>query len=442
MRRFYMTLALLSFVALYVVVVAQESCPKITEDALETVDVVCDEMGIDQICYGNVELEIETVDDASDYSFEEPGDTLELSQLQRLQLSPMDEDAGIWGIAMMQLRANVPNTAPGQGVTFLLFGDVSLENREASFTTLPITSTGNINVRSGPSTDFAVVGSLTNGQSINAFGRNQVGDWLKIRLDSDTVGWVYAPLMTMEGDIETLSIVEENGESSSAQAYYFRTGIGDAPCEEAPNSGILVRSPEGIGEVNMTLNGVSVSFGSTLFMQAEPEGDLNVSVLQGHARLKSFDEEQLALVGTKISVPLNDQLEATGPPSLPKPCAAEDLENLPVEHWQCQWVEVQMAAGWERQCPATIPAGMDVLLSLASDTYAEATIDAFIDAADSYMLIDGDHVDVYRSKWDAGDEFGYDTHYYWESPDAGIYTITASNQDQTTSCEVIVLGEE
>ena len=29
------------------------------------------------------------------------------------------------------------------------------------------------------------------------------------------------------------------------QAFYFRSGIGDAPCAEAPNSGILIQTPEG-----------------------------------------------------------------------------------------------------------------------------------------------------------------------------------------------------
>ena len=89
---------------------------------------------------------------------------------------------------------------------------------------------------------------------------------------------------------------------------------------------------------------------------------MSVSVLQGHARLFSFGEEQLALSGTTVSVPINDQLQATGPPTPPRACVATEIEGVPFDEWQCDWVELHLGEDFG-ECPAVIPFGMDLLFS-------------------------------------------------------------------------------
>jgi len=60
-----------------------------------------------------------------------------------------------------------------------------------------------INVRSGPSTDYPVVGVLIAGQTVPAMGRTVGGDWVQIAYPGvgGGVAWVYSPLIILEGSL-------------------------------------------------------------------------------------------------------------------------------------------------------------------------------------------------------------------------------------------------
>lgn len=64
-----------------------------------------------------------------------------------------------------------------------------------------------INVRSGPGTDYTFVGKLLAGQQVPALGRSAGGDWVKIVFPEGPggTGWVYAYLVTVNG---VLPVVE------------------------------------------------------------------------------------------------------------------------------------------------------------------------------------------------------------------------------------------
>ena len=69
------------------------------------------------------------------------------------------------------------------------------------------TDQNQINVRSGPATDYPIVGVLVSGQRAPALGRSAGGDWIVIVYPGveGGVAWVYAPLVTVSG---SLPIVE------------------------------------------------------------------------------------------------------------------------------------------------------------------------------------------------------------------------------------------
>jgi len=56
-----------------------------------------------------------------------------------------------------------------------------------------------INVRTGPGTDYDSIGVLIAGQVVPALGRSAGGSWIKIVYAgvADGVGWVYSPLVTL-----------------------------------------------------------------------------------------------------------------------------------------------------------------------------------------------------------------------------------------------------
>lgn len=64
-----------------------------------------------------------------------------------------------------------------------------------------------INVRSGPSAKYDIIGVLIVGQTVPAKGRTPGGDWIQIFYPGvpDSTGWVYSPLVDVSG---SLPIVE------------------------------------------------------------------------------------------------------------------------------------------------------------------------------------------------------------------------------------------
>jgi hypothetical protein len=236
-----------------------DDCPQIVEAALEAVDEFCAATGRNQVCYGHIALDAALRGDVEDIVFEQPGDILNVASLDTMQLSPMDITTGAWGVAVMRLQANLPDTLPGQNVTFLLFGDVEIRNAVPT---------------------------------------------------DDT----------------------QNSELHAMQAFYLRTGIGDAPCAGAPQSGLVVQTPEGVGAVVFNINGVDVEMGSTVFFQADADKGMTVSTLEGAANVSAELGSQPVLAGTWVRIPLDEDYQPSHAPGWPRPytCRSAIHEALPL----------------------------------------------------------------------------------------------------------------
>jgi uncharacterized protein YgiM (DUF1202 family) len=318
-------------------VAAQEDCPTIVRTALDATDAACEATSRNQACYGNTQLEAIPQEGIEDFNFEQPGDIVDVVGVSTLTLQPLSGD--VWGVALMRLQANIPETLPGQNVTFLLFGDVDIRNAVETNVepiTVNVTSTGDINVRSGPSTSDQRIAGLSNGETVVADGRNPDSSWLRIQLSDGNPGWVSADLVTVEDDITLLNVVDPLAlpppPLNPMQAFYFKSGIGDAPCEEAPDSGILIQTPEGVGTINLTVNEVDIQLGSTAYLQAQASGDMTVNVVENQATVSAQGTTRFVPAGSRVRVPLDANLAADGPPSEPEPYDNADLAAVPVSH--------------------------------------------------------------------------------------------------------------
>jgi hypothetical protein len=234
-----------------------ETCPAIVETALDNTDKICTEAGRNQACYGHVALTAEAQPGIEDFVFDAAGDIVNVGTVQTMALSPMDEENGTWGVVLMRLQANLPDTMPGQNVTFLLFGDVEITNA-----------------------------------------------------------------------------VEDDSDLNPMQAFYLKTGIGDSQCEEAPESGLLVQTPDGAGEIAFTVNEVNVTMGSTVYFQANPEHEeMIVNTLEGRAILERAGRIQTILAGTRLRIPIifdGDRIRALDLPDLLEPYDKRLLDRLPL----------------------------------------------------------------------------------------------------------------
>ena len=236
-----------------------DTCPTLVELAIQSASEACDNTGRNEACYGNVQIEAVARAEVSDFSFEQIGDIASLGDIQSLALNGLDTETEEWGVAILQIQANLPDTLPGQNVTFVLFGDVQIEDASSDF----------------------------------------------------------------------------DGEFGPMQAFYLRSGIGDAACNEAPNSGILVQTPEGVAEVNLNVNGVDVSLGSTAFLQATEadaytDGELRVSLLEGDATVSANEASQTLEPGQWLTTLFDEDFTPVSEPNTPEPEEPDIIQSLPI----------------------------------------------------------------------------------------------------------------
>jgi hypothetical protein len=201
---------------------------------------VCRQIGRDRVCYGNIVVDAELVL-GSPNRFEARGDVVPADQLRTIFASPLDREAGEWGIAVFKLQAILPRTVPGEYVTFMVFGDTQLEN--------------------------------------------------------------------ISGDM---------------QAFYFSNSFGEVDCELVPFGGILVRPPTGMGTI-FQANGAAVTVMGSTFLQAEPNKQMTISVIDGSGAVNVNGQEKHIGPGEAVVVPLggDNGLQPAGPPEDPGPINAE-----------------------------------------------------------------------------------------------------------------------
>ncbi|MEQ8675755.1 MAG: SH3 domain-containing protein [Aggregatilineales bacterium] len=316
-------------------------CPILVETALNAADELCRATSRNEACYGNLVINAQTRVPAT---FETSGDIVQVSNIESLELATMNVARNEWGVALLRVQANLPDTLPGSNVTFLLFSDVVIEDAgyEGDATPPPVLNAvtqENSNVRSGPGTEFFVIDSLTNNEAIIVNGRNEAGDWLRIELPSGVnTGWISASLLDVDGDINELELSGAGSATTRTQfgpmqAFYFRSGIGDAPCNEAPDSGMIIQTPEGAFTVDLQINGVNVELGSTMYLTAgvdeNGEVQFNIHMVEGNARIESEGVAQFLRAGQMLQVPLDEDYNPTGQPGIPMPYDGRNV-SLPI----------------------------------------------------------------------------------------------------------------
>ncbi len=326
----------------------QEVCEHVVQTALEEANEVCTGTERNQACYGHVNLEAQPQSRFEPFKFDEAGDIVDVTQLKTLRLSPMNVATGSWGVAMMSLQANLSAEMPSQNVTLVLFGDVEVDNAIAAPTEMDITvaSPGNANVRREPSDNGFVLGTLAPKQIVTATGRNTDSSWLYIDYPGlDGHGWINTQLIDASDEIDNLNVINpELMNYGPMQAFYVRTGDNSSTCEEAPNDGLLIQTPEGAGEVRLWINEVKIRLGSTVYIQAPPSGSMSITTLEGAAHVEAFGVEQTAIAGTTVTVELDSDSKAVAPPSEPERYTEENVERLPIDNLEEQITVVPRAS--------------------------------------------------------------------------------------------------
>ncbi len=224
----------------------QLTCGEIVTSAIDMVGNVCNNPGRNQVCYGHQQLET-VFQSANNTPFESAGDIVSLTDIQRLDASPLDEINQTWGIAVLRAQVNLPETLPGQNVTFLLVGDTDL------------------------------------------------------------------PDLT-----------------SNMRTFTVSTGLNTSTCTNAPPSAMLIQSPDNT-QVTMTMNGATVTLGSTIYVTAIANNEMTIATLEGTAIVQALGISRIVQPGAQVRLRLGleDGLTVIEPPSEPEAFDINAIRQLP-----------------------------------------------------------------------------------------------------------------
>ncbi len=303
-----------------------QTCPLIVEQALERVGDHCRDLGRNQVCYGNRLVTAATWKQTALPDFDTAGDMASLVDLATLATAPLDATTGDWGVAMLAVQANLPDTLPGQNIVFMVLGDAELRSEvPPPAVVVEAAAAGRANLRGGPGTQYGVVGGLAAGQALTLAGRNAAGDWLLLAGGGDE-RWVFADLVAPAGDVAALPAVEPGANRFNApmQAFRLRTGLSETRCQQAPPDGVLLQLPV-TAKVHFRINGITVDLASTIFLSAARDDELTVSTFRGVVSVTSAGVTRRIPPGYTLTV------REGQPPGQPQPYDYDALQAAPVQ---------------------------------------------------------------------------------------------------------------
>lgn len=250
------------------IVVAQSDCSALMNEAFSALDENCNTAGRNEACYGYNRVEASFLSQIDASTFSQPQDIASVADIATIRTAPLSSSDNTWGIALMNIQANLPDTLPGQSVTFILMGDVEVENAVAPEDAFDpndgievvIATPNGANVRSGAGLNYNVIGGATVNSILMADGLSEDGEWIRV-IYNDRPAWISHVTVEENLAISELPILTSDL-NTPMQAIYLRTGVGQPECAEAPDDLLLVQGPENI-EIEISVNGADISLGSS-----------------------------------------------------------------------------------------------------------------------------------------------------------------------------------
>ncbi|HEX5807500.1 MAG TPA: tetratricopeptide repeat protein, partial [Anaerolineales bacterium] len=118
----------------------------------------------------------------------------------------------------------------------------------------------------------------------------------------------------------------QSGTSDSLESFYFSSELGQIVCEKVPFDGLMISSPDGSG-IRLSINGAELTLMGTASIKAVKNGQMEVNLYRGSARVVANGQEQYFGAGQQVSVQLGGEngTESIGTPSQPEPLSPGEL---------------------------------------------------------------------------------------------------------------------
>ncbi|VAW43525.1 hypothetical protein MNBD_CHLOROFLEXI01-1700 [hydrothermal vent metagenome] len=166
---------------------------------------------------------------------------------------------------------------------------------------VPVAPGAVLSLRSGPSFNFPVTGSVHQGLQVTAVGRNANSSWLKVQLSDGQQGWIGVQYVQLTIPVTNLPIMD--GSSSSATptptagttppttASWATVNTGAANLRSGPGIGYGIVSVVGQGQFVSLLARNSISSWAKVQLTNNSVGWINASLLNANVSLSSLPVE-------------------------------------------------------------------------------------------------------------------------------------------------------
>ncbi len=312
-------------------------CPTLEQAAFAESRVWCRELETGQVCYGNPGVSLIGQGDNVPV-FAAPGDTIAAAEIGTLNTQIGENQ---YGVVLALLAAYPLNSWQTGEITVAAYGETQITNlarynADVPMQDIEITQVDAVNIRNAPGVNNAVVASVYRGDVVKATGRLSDDTWVRLQLPNGDTGWLSSS--AFDASLRGLPVVTVNDAAPAPfelplTLFSLLTGVGDARCENAPDSGLLLQTPNITTEYRFVINGVEIFLAGTAFLQAQPEMGLVIYLLEGTARVLALNTEWIVRPGFQVTTPLintENSLVPAAPPIVPTRYAYERLFMLPL----------------------------------------------------------------------------------------------------------------
>lgn len=347
-------------------ILAQEvaACLDDTPTMLQQVGTQCADLAPGAICLGSGEVTVEWQDGVEAVDFAAAGDRAAVQDIATLQSSAFDHATGEWGIAVMNVQANLPSALPGRGAVYVALGNVRieeatpLENRlippqegvevtaRAGGADLlvappgmepPALALAQANPAAPPAQaaapDDMLLVQAAAGTSLIADALSPDREWLRVFFLNEgdfgqtTTAWVARSQVT---SAPGLALLPEwtPGRFTPMQSFFLQTGPDEGACAEEVPSMLYVQGPEET-ETDLLINGAPVRLSSSMLVRTLNGGTiLQIIALSGIVRINpGSPDEVLILPGFVSEIALGPALP---PNSIRRLIAPRAVWTIPV----------------------------------------------------------------------------------------------------------------
>jgi len=271
--------------------------------ALSELGTSCANLGMNSVCYGyaQVQATFSTTD-----TINAPGDRAALTSLDTIQTSGLNLTDSEWGVAVMNVQANVPS-ALNTSAVYTLLGQVEMTNDVSPTSALvpvdpvAVDTVAQADVLATPGADAYRRGTVGAGTTLQADGVTPDGLWVRV-MYQERAAWVSRAALDPAAAIGDLPAITADS-MTPMQSFNFVTGGTAPPSLAVPPSVVIVQSPKNT-PVDIVANGAHIRVGSVIFLRTLPDGRMQIIVADGSAVIFPGQNNELRLVaGTSVILP-------------------------------------------------------------------------------------------------------------------------------------------